>query len=204
VTGQVPRKAAEPGPTAVGVTQLGPDWVTGPDGVPFRRGARLILVDESDRVLMVRGHDVDNPDRSWWFTVGGGIDPGESSVDAAVREVAEEAGLVVDPASIVGPVATRSAVFDFARQTVRQDEEFFLARIEAAGPMVTDGWTEIERSFMDEIRWWHLDELADVAQEVFPARFVPLVRDLLTGWDGVVRRLPDELPAGGTPSDTAQ
>jgi 8-oxo-dGTP pyrophosphatase MutT (NUDIX family) len=178
------------------VTQLGPDWVTGPDGVPYRRGARLILLDEADRVLMVRGPDVDNPSRSWWFTVGGGIEPGETGVCAAARELAEESGLVVDPASIVRPVATRMAVFDFARQTVRQDEEFFLARIEAAGPVVTDGWTEVERSFMDEIRWWRLDELAEVAEEVFPARFVPVVGDLLDGWDGVVRVLPDELPDG--------
>lgn len=196
MTARVPRKGAEPGPTAAGVTQLGPDWVTGPDGVPFRRGARLILLDEGDRVLMVRGHDVDNPARSWWFTVGGGIEPGESSVDAAARELTEETGLVVDPASIVGPVATRTAAFDFARQTVRQDEEFFLARIEAAAPVVTDGWTAVERSFMDEVRWWRLDELADVAEEVFPATFVPLVRTLRSGWDGVVRRLPDEVDVG--------
>lgn len=198
MTERVPRKG-DPRPSDVGVTQpggsqLGDDWVVGTDGIPFRRGARLILLDEADRVLMVRGHDVDDPGRSWWFTVGGGIDPGERAVDAAVRELAEETGLVVDVAAVVGPVATRTAAFDFARQTVRQDEEFFVARIEAAGPVVTDGWTEVERSFMDEVRWWPLDELADVAEEVFPARFVPLVRDLLGGWDGVVRRLPEEVP----------
>jgi 8-oxo-dGTP pyrophosphatase MutT (NUDIX family) len=176
------------------VTQLGPDWVTGPDGVPYRRGARLILLDEADRVLMVRGHDVDNPSRSWWFTVGGGIEPGETGVHAAARELAEETGLVVDPAALVGPVATRTAAFNFARQTVRQDEEFFLARIEAAGPVVTDGWTEVERSFMDEIRWWRLGDLDAVGEEVFPAGFVPLVRGLLGGWDGVVQQLVEELP----------
>ena len=79
-----------PGPVGVGVSQLGPAWVPGPDGVPFRRGARLVLLDRADRVLMVQGHDVDQPERHWWFTPGGGIDPGESSVEAAVRELREE------------------------------------------------------------------------------------------------------------------
>lgn len=193
MTHRVPRKAA-PGPAAAGVTQLGPDWVEGPDGVPFRRGARLILLDPADRVLMVRGHDVDNPSRSWWFTVGGGIDPGETGVGAAVRELLEETGLVVAAADVVGPVARRRAVFDFAARTVRQDEEFFVARLADPGPIATHGWTDVERAFMDEVRWWDLDALERVAEEVFPADFVPLVRDLLGGWDGDVRDLPDEGP----------
>ena len=193
MTARVPRKAGGTNGAASGaVGQLGPDWVEGPDGVPFRRGARLILLDAADRVLMVRGHDVDDPGRSWWFTVGGGIDAGEAGVDAAVRELREETGLVVAAGDVVGPVATRRAVFDFAARTVRQDEEFYVARLDAPGPIATDGWTDVERAFMDEVRWWTLDDLELVAEEVFPAEFVPLVRDLLAGWDGVVRALPDE------------
>src|SRR5690606_42109346 len=57
--------------------------------------------------------DVDQPHRSWWFTVGGGIDPGETPHQAAVRELFEETGLRLDPAELVGPVIVRSAVFDF-------------------------------------------------------------------------------------------
>lgn len=172
-----------------GFIQLGPEWVLGPDGVPFRTAARVVLVDGSDQVLMVRGHDPDEPDRHWWFTVGGGIDAGESAHDAAVRELFEETGLRVDPAALIGPVITRRALFDFARRTVRQDEEFFLVRVERPEEIATDGWTDVERRFMDEVRWWNLDELAAVPEQIYPEGFVELARGLLTGWDGTVRDL---------------
>jgi hypothetical protein len=42
---------------------------------------------------------------------------------------------------------------------------------------------------MDEVRWWALDDLAEVRIEVFPEGLVDLVRPLLTGWDGTVRHL---------------
>ncbi|MBX9246042.1 NUDIX domain-containing protein [Actinotalea ferrariae] len=187
--GTRPEAAPEPSSAA---TQLGDDWVPGPDGVPFRRGARVLLLDDAARILLVRGHDMDQPDRSWWFTVGGGVDAGEAARDAAVRELFEETGLRLAAVDLVGPVAVRSATFAFLRRTVRQDEEFFLARVDGSAALTTDGWTEVERAFVDEVRWWDLDALEEVREEVFPVELVPLVRGLLGGWDGVVRQLVDE------------
>ncbi|MTG90455.1 NUDIX domain-containing protein [Cellulosimicrobium sp. BIT-GX5] len=173
-------------------SSLGPDWVLGDDGLYFRRGARVLLLDDADRLLLVRGHDLDQPERSWWFTVGGGVDPGESDLDAAVREVREETGIVLDPATVVGPVYTRSAIFDFYRQHCRQDEVLYLARVPghvAASGLSRDGWTDVELDVVDEMRWWSLDDLRRVEIEVFPAGLADLVSPLLRGWDGVTRHL---------------
>src|SRR5690606_6651337 len=116
----------------------------------------------------------------------GGIDPGEDARRAAVREVREETGLEIDPDALVGPVFTRSADFDFQAATVHQDETYFLHRLEVDPEgLVTDGWTDVEAEFMDEARWWDLDELARVEVEVFPVGLVELVRSVLE-WDGVV------------------
>lgn len=174
-------------------SSLGPDWVLGDDGLYFRRGARVVLLDDADRVLLVRGHDVDQPERSWWFTVGGGIDAGESDAEAALREVREETGIVLDPTALVGPVLTRSAIFDFYRQHCRQDEVFYVARLRGAvlagHQLSRDGWTDVEVDVVDELRWWSLDDLAQVDIEVFPEGLADLVRPLLGGWDGVTRHL---------------
>jgi len=179
--------------TAGPVSHLGPEWVLGTDGLRFRRAARVILLDPADRVLLVRGHDVDAPDRTWWFTVGGGIDPGETSRDAAAREVLEETGLVVRAADLEGPVLTRSAVFDFVAEHCRQDEDIYLHRLtEAPGEgdeLSRAGWTALESDVLDELRWWDLADLAAVTDEVFPADLAMLVGALLPGWDGVTRHL---------------
>ena len=57
------------------------------NGAAPRRAVRVLLLDEADRVLLVRFHD---GERSWWCTPGGGIEPGESAVEAARRELHEE------------------------------------------------------------------------------------------------------------------
>lgn len=168
---------------------LGPEWVPGPDGLPSRTAARVILLDSAGRVLLVRGHDADAPQRSWWFTVGGGLEAGESPRAAAIRETAEEAGLELRPEQLQGPVLTRSAVFDFFRVTCRQEEAFFLARLdaEAATELSDAGWTAGEREVLDEMRWWDVADLEAALAEgavIFPANLPALVRSLITGWDG--------------------
>lgn len=170
---------------------LGPEWRRGDDGLLFREAARVILLDEDDRVLLIRGHDVDQPDRSWWFTVGGGIDDGEDASSAAVREVREETGIALVVDDLVGPVFTRSAIFDFYAEHCRQDEILYLARVPASAFDAVDrgGWTELEHDVIDEVRWWSLDDLDRVDIEVFPDRLVDLVRGLLPAWDGETRHL---------------
>ncbi|QOR69084.1 NUDIX domain-containing protein [Ruania alkalisoli] len=185
---------------------LGPDWERLPDGTAYRQAARVVVFGDDGRVLLARGHDADQPERSWYFTIGGGIEPGESPRQAAVRELAEEAGLWVDPQVLVGPVLTRQARFDFFAETVRQDEVFFLAHVPAGSAVSTDGWTAVERGFMDEVCWWEAGDLAQVTREIFPAQLPALVRQWRSGWDGTVIHLglQDERTTIASPATTRQ
>ncbi|MBI9115310.1 NUDIX domain-containing protein [Sanguibacter sp. YZGR15] len=154
-----------------------------------RRAARVVLLDPDGRVLLVRGHDADDPGRHWWFTVGGGIDPGESVREAAVREVLEETGLQLEVDDLVGPVVTRSAIFDFARESCLQHEELFLAHVSGDATLSRARWTALEASFLDAVEWLSVDELRAVTDEVFPAELPEIVESLRAGWDGTVRHL---------------
>jgi 8-oxo-dGTP pyrophosphatase MutT (NUDIX family) len=173
-------------------SDLGDDWVPAPDGVRERSAARVILVDGAGRVLVVRGHDVNQPERSWWFTVGGGIDAGETPVQAALRETREEAGIVLSPDDLVGPVLTRTGIFDFFAETCRQYEVFYLARVQDALEVNADGWTAAERELLDEMAWLTSAQLREQPLEVFPPELPDVVDQLVAGWDGSVRHLGEQ------------
>ncbi|RKX23833.1 MAG: DNA mismatch repair protein MutT [Candidatus Zixiibacteriota bacterium] len=57
----------------------------------------IINFDETGRVLLVKHRDTD-----LWVAPGGAVEPGEIPADAAVREMWEETGLVVELVGIVG------------------------------------------------------------------------------------------------------
>ena len=60
-----------------------------------RLTARVLLFDPRGRLLLVRGRATPAAELSFWFTVGGGVEPGETLEAGALREVAEETGIVI-------------------------------------------------------------------------------------------------------------
>jgi 8-oxo-dGTP pyrophosphatase MutT (NUDIX family) len=142
-----------------------------------RQAARVILVDEQERVLLIHGRDPARPDLpAWWILPGGGLDDGESREQAARREVLEETGLRLGD---LGPVVLHRAVtFEFDGLVVDQDEVLFLARTDSRElTLDTSGWNEIERRALSELRWWTTSELAETTEVVYPEQLLVLLQD---------------------------
>lgn len=154
----------------------------------MRVSARVLLLDPDGRVLLFRGFDPARPGSFWWFTVGGGVEPGEELRAAAVREAREETGAVIGPDELRGPVWRRLATFTFDDRVFEAEEWFFVAR--ADGTVDTGGFTELEARTVVEHRWWSAAELAATTELYYPARLAELL-PTLRAWDGRTVLLDD-------------
>lgn len=129
-----------------------------------RTAGRVVLLHGEDRVLMF--HAAEPGGAACWFTPGGGLRPREDLVEGALRELAEETGLHLRSADLIGPIWRRTARFDFPTDT-EQTEFFFVAT--APGPEVDTGrFTELERQTIDGHRWFTRAELAACTDPVYP------------------------------------
>jgi 8-oxo-dGTP pyrophosphatase MutT (NUDIX family) len=140
-----------------------------------RPAARVLLVDGSGRTLLFRGGDPARPGLRWWFTPGGGLNPGETSRQGAARELLEETGLRVDPAELGEPIWHQVTEFTYNHRWYRQDQDFFLLRV-PRWEVDTGGFDADERAVVDDHRWWSAQELDDTDETVYPAELPELLR----------------------------
>jgi 8-oxo-dGTP diphosphatase len=159
----------------------------------FRPSARALITDPDDRLLLMRVRDAvaldaSDPVTDYWITVGGGVEPGETFETAVVREIFEETGHVIhDPGPCIW--RRRKSVTDAAGVMRASDERYFWCPVPTA-ELTRANLTHSERSYIQEFRWWTIDDPGLRSVRIFPAAFGDVARSVLRhGRPGTVRWL---------------
>jgi 8-oxo-dGTP pyrophosphatase MutT (NUDIX family) len=122
----------------------------------IRQAVRALLVTPDEHVLLVR---FEFPDATVWSLPGGGLDPGESHIDALHRELIEEVGLH-DP--VIGAhVWNREHIIphDDGLWDGQRDRYYLVDASERFDPAPALSWEQLRAERLHELRWWHLDDI---------------------------------------------
>ncbi|WP_293904229.1 NUDIX domain-containing protein [Phenylobacterium sp.] len=154
---------------------------------PVRPTARVLLLDRDDRILLMKGRLPGRPPgHGAWFTIGGGVEAGETYLEAAAREIREETGIAEFE---LGPaVWLREGVLGIPEPTLFR-EQYIVARCHGAEPSRA-GWNALERDLIDDIRWWTVQALTTTQEPVFPPGLARLPRVLAGDLPAEPRRIP--------------
>lgn len=138
--------------------------------VKHRETARVLIFNAKNEVFLLKTHfdpEVGLPPR--WLTPGGGIDAGENVKVAAVRELFEETGLVIDPDELGEPVLVTSGRWDWADGLNYHTYQDTIYELQVDDFVIdTSGFTQDELRDVLEYRWWNVAELIASGETLGP------------------------------------
>jgi 8-oxo-dGTP pyrophosphatase MutT (NUDIX family) len=134
----------------------------------LRLTARVLPVSPTGEVLLLQDQDPARPGILRWGSVGGAADPGESLVDAALRELREETGIAVGPEALTEPFHRSTYEFSSAGRAFVSDATFFALPLDRDVEITFEHLEASEVGNVLAAAWWTAETLEADGTAVAP------------------------------------
>jgi 8-oxo-dGTP pyrophosphatase MutT (NUDIX family) len=155
-----------------------------------RTAVRILLLNTRGQILLMRvdaptwTHQDGQVGGSFWCTIGGGIEAGETLEAAAYREVFEETGR--KDVRLGPPVWFGEGPMIIDGETILKKETYVVGWLET-DDVSRDHFTSEEKELVKELRWWDVADIARSTERIYPSKLAALMPDVMAS------RFPKEL-----------
>ncbi|MFD3701214.1 NUDIX hydrolase [Streptomyces sp. NPDC058646] len=142
-----------------------------------RPAARVICLDAAHRILLLRWRDPLDGNEVWGLP-GGGMEPGETPLATARRELSEETGL--DPAAVLDRSVPVELDARWNGKRYVGTEQFFLAHFAGGSPSpVRTGLLPYEQVNLHRHAWIPWSDLDSLPDPVVPPQLLAVLGALM-------------------------
>lgn len=154
--------------------------------IPTRNSVKILLLSPKNELLLMCADDPKTTAKDgtyngrFWFPLGGEIEPGESIMQAAIRELHEETGLQENDVEFGPLVWFGEFELVLSGTLTRLKQQFIVARTQQKS-VSTQNLTESEKQVIKELRWFSLEEISNHDEIIYPVVLKNYLPDILAG-----------------------
>ena len=134
---------------------------------------RIILINPDNEILLMCANDPKTTSTDgtyngrFWFTIGGEVEPEETDIQAAVRELHEETGLTQADVEF-GPIVWFGSCDLVLSGTLKRLNQKFIVAHTNNKNISMDNFTESEKSVIERMEWFSLDKIKNHQDIIYP------------------------------------